>query len=92
MKLFATTACAVLLAAGPAAAQLMYTPVPPPPMPPPSVYPAPAPPLWTYDDGSTSDYPTHTPSDFVADQLNRQELIASGAAGYPPPAYWPPPR
>jgi hypothetical protein len=35
------------------------------------------------DDGSSSDFPTHIPSDFVADQLNRQVLENNNTIYYP---------
>ncbi len=43
--------------------------------------------LWPemMDDGSSSDFPTHTPSDFVADQLNRQMLDYNAGLRLTPP-------
>jgi hypothetical protein len=42
--------------------------------------------LWPemMDNGSSSDFPTHTPSDFVADQLNRQVLNYNAGPIYVP--------
>ena len=36
------------------------------------------------DNGSSSDFPTHTASDFVADQLNRQVLNYNAGPVYMP--------
>jgi hypothetical protein len=37
------------------------------------------------DDGCCTDFPTHTPSDFVADQLNRQVLDYNAGVRMTPP-------
>jgi hypothetical protein len=37
------------------------------------------------DDGCCTDFPTHTPSDFVADQLNRQVLDYNAGLRVAPP-------
>lgn len=64
-----------VMIAGPASAQSYgYGPVYTSPIPPAGMmYPGQAAPMMM-DNGTSSDYPTHTPSDFVADQLNRNEL------------------
>jgi hypothetical protein len=76
-------AAALVSAAVVAAAAQGYPPGPP------TVNAAPP---WMQDDGSSSDYPTHMPSDFSGDALNhayRHGLtVPSGA----PPSYGPPPE
>jgi hypothetical protein len=81
MKLLMTgLAIALLALAAPASAQMYPQPAPrymPPTMNPPMAptmgYRAPAMPEMM-DNGSSSDFPTHSATDFVADQLNRQVL------------------
>ena len=66
------------------------------------VYPAPQMPYYSaywpemVDNGCCTDFPTHTPSDFVADQLNQQVVNFNNASPiysypypypYPYPAY-----
>jgi hypothetical protein len=43
--------------------------------------------LWPemMDDGSSSDFPTHTPSDFTADRLNSQVLQFNAGQRLTPP-------
>jgi hypothetical protein len=80
-------AAAALLALVAAAAAQTYTPMGPQMMSPPTPYL----PTYMIDDGSSSDFPTHTPSDYGADRLNRQinqmnEGARMMAVPYPPGA------
>ena len=86
MRFLATAVAAGLLAfAAPASAQTY------------PAYPSAPQPAYPYysmmDDDSTTDFPTHSPTDFVADQLNRQVLEFNAqppvypAPVYPAPAY-----
>jgi hypothetical protein len=56
---------------------------------PPTVYAAPP---WMQDDGSSSDYPTHMPSDFSGDALNHAYRHGLTVPSDAPPGYGPPPE
>lgn len=66
-----------MVIAAPVSAQTYGPMVGPPFAPQAPIYPRPFTPEMM-DNGSSSDFPTHTPSDFVADQLNRHELTSGG--------------
>jgi hypothetical protein len=75
----AFAAAALLAFTLPASAQLYPTS----PSPQPMYYSGLAPEMM--DDGCCTDFPTHTPSDFVADQLNRQVLDYNAGLRATPP-------
>jgi hypothetical protein len=54
--------------------------------------PASAAPPWMQDDGSSSDYPTHMPSDFSGDALNHAYRHGLTVPSDAPPGYVPPPQ
>jgi hypothetical protein len=54
-----------------------------------TVYAAPP---WMQDDGSSSDYPTHMPSDFSGDALNHAYRHGLTVPSDVPPGYGPPPE
>jgi hypothetical protein len=74
----AAAAAAFLWLVAPAGAQTYY------PTPPGAAYYSG---LWPemVDNGCCTDFPTHTPSDFVADQLNRQVLDYNAGRRVTPP-------
>jgi hypothetical protein len=80
MKYISTAfaAAAFLSLAAPAWAQMSYTTAPRP-----MYYGGSWPEMM--DDGSSSDFPTHTPSDFVADRLNSQVLQFNAGQRPTPP-------
>ena len=50
-----------------------------------------APPPWMQDDRSSSDHPTHMPSDFSGDALNHAYRHGLTVPSDAPPGYGPPP-
>ncbi|HEY1795605.1 MAG TPA: hypothetical protein VGG57_05745 [Stellaceae bacterium] len=75
-------AAALLSAAAVSASARVYVSGPP-------VYAAPP---WMQDDGSSSDYPTHMPSDFSGDALNHAYRHGLTVPAEAPPGYGPPPE
>lgn len=86
MKYFAPAfAAAALVGLVAAATAQNYAPMGPQMMAPPAPYL----PRYMMDDGSSSDFPTHTPSDFVADHLNQQIHEMNEGSGPMAPAPYP---
>jgi hypothetical protein len=54
--------------------------------------PVSAAPPWMQDDGSSSDHPTHMPSDFSGDALNHAYRHGLTVPSEAPPGYGPPPE
>jgi hypothetical protein len=82
-SLFVLIAAAALLSAAAVSASAQgYASGPP-------VY---APPPWMQDDGSSSDYPTHMPSDISGDALNHAYRHGLTVPSQAPPGYGPPPQ
>jgi opacity protein-like surface antigen len=78
----AVAAAALVSAAAVSASAQGYPPGPP-------VYAAPS---WMQDDGSSSDHPTHMPSDFSGDALNHAYRHGLTVPSDAPPGYGPPPE
>jgi hypothetical protein len=76
-------AAALSSAAAVSASAQGYPPASPP------VYAAPP---WMQDDGSSSDYPTHMPSDYSGDALNHAYRHGLTVPSDAPPGYGPPPQ
>ena len=79
----AIAAAALASAAAVSASAQDYAPGPPP------MHAAPP---WMQDDGSSSDYPTHMPSDFSGDALNHAYRHGLTVPSDAPPGYGPPPE
>jgi len=75
-------AAAALIAAAVSASAQGYPPAPP-------VYAAPP---WMQDDGSSSDYPNHMPSDYSGDALNHAYRHGLTVPSDAPSGYGPPPQ
>jgi hypothetical protein len=78
----AIAAAALVSAAAVSAGAQGYPPAPP-------VYAAPP---WMQDDGSSSDHPTHMPSDVSGEALNHAYRHGLTVPSDAPPGYGPPPE